>query len=40
MPKEAIKLDAVDEVVPLGEMPNAIVGALIGQGRQAVALPA
>ena len=40
MPKEAIKLDAVDEVVPLGEMSNAIVGALIGQGRQAVAQPA
>jgi two-component system chemotaxis response regulator CheB len=40
MPKEAIKLDAVDEVVPLGEMSNAIVDALIGQGRQAVAQPA
>lgn len=38
MPKEAIKLGAVDGVVPLDRMPAAILGALVGEGHPAAAL--
>ncbi len=37
MPKEAIKLGAVDEVAPLGCMPDAILGALVAEGHPQVA---
>lgn len=30
MPKEAVKLDAVDRLLPLGEIPNAIRAATAG----------
>lgn len=40
MPKEAIKLHAVDEVVPLHQMARAVVGALVGRGRQESVQPA
>ncbi len=31
MPKEAVKLGAVDRVLPLGEIPMAIIGAMVGK---------
>ena len=32
MPKEAVKLGAVDRVLPLGEIPAAILAAMMGRG--------
>ena len=36
MPKEAITLGAVDEIVPLQDMARRILARLVGAGKQAV----
>ncbi|MDF0679238.1 MAG: chemotaxis protein CheB, partial [Nitrosomonas sp.] len=36
MPKEAIAIGAVDEIVPLQDMAKRVLARLVGAGKQAV----